>query len=355
MITKEEYSKYADSLTTNIKSQSPEDLSKIGLQLFQFLLKNYSNLDAEMKVLTDKIMDECKKAPFEDILKKAPDNVETRKARRLFRVIKHELPSASGLVLALESKSIILEPVILETKRLFEEHFQHFLDYLYEVSYEDSHSGHPSFAKLSMLFSIVDELLAAFHMAQHAYINQAYSHIRTVFESINLIELFIQDETYAELWFSSNEQAKKKKLTPVAVRIALGIKEDPLYKFFSVHGTHVTKYYVQSRSSMSKKLSNKGNPQIRFSIGGTRDIPHQLWANVGCVLALAVALIQLGKSFPTRVHNQDFQNMIITFTKDFIEYLNSYVRFLQDAGINIEEIKIYLDNIKQSLNEANPN
>ena len=257
-ITKNTYSKYLISLFQDSELKNPEELTKISLQSFHYLAKNYFNLDSEMQVFADKLFDVCTER-FDTVLKESPDTAEVRQAKRIIRAIKKEHPSASGLITSLESKQEIKEPVVIETRKLFEEYFQYFLDCLYDVT-EDSHQGQASYAKLSMLFSIVDEMLAAFHMAQHGYVNQSYTHIRTVFEGINLIELFIRDESYAELWFSSDEKTKKKELKPVAVREKLGIKQDPLYAFLSAHGSHVTKEYVQSKSAKKREPSQEGNP-----------------------------------------------------------------------------------------------
>ena len=115
-----------------------------------------------------------------------------------------------------------------------------------------------------MLFSCVHELVVCFHLAQHGYINQAYTHIRTVFESLNRVELFVRDESYASLWCSDDERTKKRELSPVAVRSKLGVKGDPLYAFFSAHGPHVTWEYVQSKSARKREASEKENPEIVF-------------------------------------------------------------------------------------------
>lgn len=326
LITKEEYKKYLDLLLTDCDLNTEEGLSKLGLQSFHFLAENYLNLDPEMEAFTDKIIDNCKDQ-FESVLMKTPDSAETRKVKRIFRALKNELPSAEDLIKILMSEPKNQEPILIDTGKLFEKYFQHYLDYLFDISYGQSHRGYASFAKLSMFYSITDELLVAFHMAQHSFTNQAYAHIRTVHECLNLIELFIRDESYAELWFSDDETRKKKELIPVVVRKKLGIIEDPLYAFYSVHGQHVTNKYVQSRSAKSGKLSEKGNPQFKYFIGGTRILSHRLWANVGCIIALSLVIIQLNKSFPTRVCKQDYESLLESFFCEYVTFLQNYIGF----------------------------
>ena len=349
-ITKDTYSKYLKSLFQDIDLQNTEKLSHIGLQSFKYLAENYLNLDNEMQAFADKIIDSGAEL-FYTALKEFPDTIEVRKSRRLLRTIKNNLASASGLIMALESKCQFDESIIIETRKLFEEYFQHFLDFLYEVSIEQSHRGQASFAKLSMMFSVVDELLAAFHMAQHGYINQAYAHTRTVSEILNLIELFIRDESYAELWFSDDEKTKMNKLKPAAVRKKIGMKDDPVYSFLSKYGSHVTKEYVQSRSLKKRKPSHNGNQQIQFSIGGTKTRGHLLWANDGCIRVLLLTFIQLFKSFPDRIHEQDYQAVVEKFAKDYIGYLRHYIELFKEAKINTEEIEAFFNNMEKSLFE----
>ena len=183
-ITKKDFSEYLKSLIGNTAPKSGEELMQfVAAQSFHFLAENYSNMDDEMQALADKMLDDFEKH-IGAALKEAPDTKEIREAKRLFRSMQGKLPSASSLIISLESKSGINEPLIAETRGLFQQYFQSYLDFLYDVSIEESHHGIPSFAKLSSLFSIVDELLAAFHMAQHGYVNQAYAHLRTIHESL---------------------------------------------------------------------------------------------------------------------------------------------------------------------------
>jgi hypothetical protein len=341
-ITKEEYHKYLESLFQNAASSGADAISQATLEALGYLAKNYLNLTREMQEIADKIFDGCIK-DVGSVIKEAPDTTETRHAKRLLRTLKHELPSASGLIIAIESKAEIKEPILIETRDLFEKYFQLYLDVLYDVSVEESHRGQASFAKLSMLFSCVDELVVCFHLAQHGYINQAYTHIRTVFESLNMVELFVRDESYAELWCSDDEKRKKRELSPVAVRTKLGVKEDPLYAFFSAHGPHVTWEYVQSKSARKREASEKINPEIVFFLGGTKIVVHLLAANVGCVMALFTALLNIGKAFPDRVHAKDYPEIVRGFVKEFREYVKRYVEFFKEAGLDTEDIEAYLN------------
>jgi hypothetical protein len=347
-ITKEAYHKYLKSLFQNAASSGADAISKAPVEALGFLAKNYLNLTREMQEIADKIFDGCLEG-VGSVIKEAPDTTETRHAKRLLRSLKHELPSAPGLIIALESKAEIKDPILKETRDLFEKYFQLYLDFLYDVTVEESHRGKASFAKLSMLFSCVDELVVCFHLAQHGCINQAYTHIRTVFESLNKVELFIRDESYAELWCSDDEKRKKRELSPVVVRTKLGVKDDPLYAFFSTHGPHVTWEYVQSKSARKSKASEKGNPEIVFFLGGTKIVVHLLAANVGCIMALFSTLLNVGKAFPDRVHDQDYLKTVEGFLKEFRGYLKRYVEFFKKVGLDTEDIEASLNGLDVKL------
>jgi len=122
-ITKNTYSEYLISLFQDAELKNPEELTKISLQSFKYLAENYLNLDNEMQAFADKIIDSGAEL-FYTALKEFPDTIEVRKARQLLRTIKDNLASASGLIMALESKCQFDEPIIIETRNIFEKYFQ---------------------------------------------------------------------------------------------------------------------------------------------------------------------------------------------------------------------------------------
>ena len=134
-ITKEAYHKYLESLFQNAASSGADIMSQVTFEALGFLAKNYLNLTREMQEIADKIFDGCIEH-VSSAIKEGPDTTETRQAKRLLRTLKHELPSASGLIIAIESKAEIKEPILIETRNLFEKYFQLYLDVLYDISVE---------------------------------------------------------------------------------------------------------------------------------------------------------------------------------------------------------------------------
>jgi hypothetical protein len=311
------------------------------MSLLQFLAANYDKLPPEMQQAYDNIVG----ALTEQIgaaLQVKPDTSESRQMKRLYTSIKNNFPTAKSLVISMESPNSIKGPFFEETKCIFEKHCQVTMDALFEAM-ESSFSGAASFAKLSLLLSCIDELVCALHLAQHSYVNQSYSHIRTVFESLNMVLLFVKDGSYADLWISNKEEdqkRKKKELKPANVRTILGIKKDPVYAFLSSHGPHTSFEYVQSKSFRKGELSSNGKPSptIAICLSGTQSMRHIYTANMGCVVALGQVLMCVGRAFGDRVHPEDFPSSIMNYAKDLKEYMLCFLRNLADEGFDADEI-----------------
>jgi hypothetical protein len=336
MITKEDCRKYFKSLITEAVPKGQEGLSAATIQYLQYLVKNYKDLDEEMKILTDKMLDESVEV-FSTAIAGAVDSPEVRQAKRLLRNYKDNRPTAKGLIAGLEQPSQIGEPFVLATRSLFEKHLQYLIDTLFDVI-EVSLQGSASFVKLSMFYSCINELICAFYMAQRGYASQAYTHVRTVLESLNLVELINLDEKYADLWTSNDEKNKMNKLSPKAVRKKLG-RDKSAYSFFSEHGAHPTMGYVNTYTAKRNK-NEDDRPEITFWLGGTKWAPHLLWANSACIYGIEMMLVYIGVSFESRVHHEDYPNLLEECFKDFNEYLELHlIKWQKENGIDTSEVE----------------
>lgn len=138
-------------------------------------------------------------------------------------------------------------PIIAAARATFTTILQHLLDVLFDVT-RHSYEGVANFGKIGLFYWTVDELLAAFHLAQRGLTSQSYAHVRTVFEIRDKIELFEQQPKWAELWVKGTEQEVWKELRPAEVRKKLGEpKYDPIYSFFSELGVHGSFRGLQAR------------------------------------------------------------------------------------------------------------
>ena len=336
-ITKEDCQQYLKLLIEEARPKGMEGYSFATIQYMQFLLKNYNNLDQEMQAITDKLMDESLEV-YDAALKGAPDTAETRQMKRLLRSIKDKRPTAKGLILGLERTLEEKEPIIEATKQIFEKQLQHLIDMLFDVIEAGLH-GIPSFANVSLFLTSINELLCAFHLAQRNYASQAYTHIRSVLESINLIELICLEDKYAALWISNDERKKRRELSPAAVRKKLG-QDKSAYSLLSELGAHPTFGYVQTQSAQKRKIVTDERPQITFWMGGTKWVPHIIWANSACIFVLNIAIAHLGLSFPSRVHKEDYPTILETCMNEFKNYHDNHlIKWQKEHGIDTKEVE----------------
>jgi hypothetical protein len=236
-----------------------------------------------------------------------------------------------------------------DVRKIFIRQLQNVVDLLSDVS-EHSQNGIASFAKVSLFYFCIDELLAAFHLAQHSYINQAYSHIRTVSESLDKIELFDQQPEWAELWSSQDPKDKMKilnQLSPKAVREKLGReKYDPFYSFFSELGPHGTFKGIQSRSGMSLQRSPSGKPLIRLWVGGCPFEHNVIWVSTFLLYTINNVVLKIMLIFEQYFNQDEIKLILKSLVEDYKEFcINHFIPWLQKEGHDTEEFIQFLNEL----------
>jgi hypothetical protein len=350
MISKKDCQEYLLKLIKNAIPKGSEALGQVIKDYMQFIVNNADNLSPDAQELIPSFKDIATKA-LDAYLEATPDTLEKRKLRRQLKTIKKNLPLVKSILSDLEKKTTIELPIISSTKDFFEKYCQTLLELLYEAS-EKTLKGIKSLAKLNLLFSCADELIISFHLAQHGFANQSYVHTRAVIEALDLIELFMKDNKYAEIWARGTMKEKLKVLKPSVVREKLGDKYDPLYSLFSEYGTHPTWDYTTVKSAISIQKSPKGNPLVRITIGGTKQTIHVLMSNVLCSMVLMQTLFITLKVYEEQFHKEDFSNMIDEFTKALSDYMFTHViPIAKQANLNTSDLEEFLKKgIKQGEN-----
>jgi hypothetical protein len=92
-------------------------------------------------------------------------------------------------------------------------------------------SGAAEFAILHLVSRSLADLRWGQYLGSSGYPIQMYSVIRPVSESLDLIDLFVQEPVLAQSWADGNW----KDFMPRAVRQRLGKEHDPLYSYMSEH------------------------------------------------------------------------------------------------------------------------
>lgn len=276
--------KLAESLEPVDKSDAAA-VGRAFQQFFGWVASNYKELNKQAKTKVDGSLEAIRFELAKNI-EALPDGPEKRRLRRQFAFGEGKHHSAEGFLGALEAPSQIAEyqPIVPAGRALLIEIIQRILDAMFDMT-RHSHKGIATFASIGLCYWAVDELLVAVHLAERAYTNQAYSHVRTVSEILDKIELFLEQPRWAELWATGDDKEVWNELKPSAVRKKLGRpKYDELYSLFSELGPHGTFKGLQARSARSAK-EGLPRPLLHIWVGGA-PFEHQV------VMAVTMCVMQ---------------------------------------------------------------
>jgi hypothetical protein len=223
-----------------------------------------------------------------DALWEVPDSPDVRRVIREAAKIDREHLNIREYLSYLQEEPRIIHYRLTDAEGHCCDALQLVQDIIFDACMRGTMSGPAAFGMICIMGECVSNLLAATHLAKHGYCNQATSLIRVAHEAINLASLFHKDGTAADLWASSKHwQEKWARLAPYKVLTELGRSEDPGYAWFS-ECAHTAFRSVQSVAYKVGML--EGRPQLRFLIGGVKDVGQMLWVH-GWILYTAGDLV----------------------------------------------------------------
>lgn len=262
-----------------------------------------------------------------------------RQHQRLYARIKERHWNVEQFLQALNKPPTTNIPVLLHAREFFVKYLQSVLDFMFDVS-KKTLKGESEFAQFSLTYLCVNEFMCAFHLLEHHYATQAYTHIRTVYEILDKIELFYKQPKWAELWASDDEKRKIAELSPSAVRKKLGKpKYDSIYAFFSSLGPHGTFRSVQTTGGMRKERSEKGNPRITLWIGGTKFEHHLIGATMSISHTLKLLLFEIIKIYANDINIDESKEVMNSAIKDYKELLVKYfIPWAKENKLDTSEI-----------------
>jgi hypothetical protein len=227
----------------------------------------------------------------------------------------------------------VARPLVEAARPIFLEAHQSILDLLWDAT-QQPQDGAAQVATLGLLYWTVDELTAAFYMAERRYTTQAYSHLRTVHDLLEKAQLFFDHPEWAELWASGDKQKIRNELAPGAIRKKLGKpKFDPVYGFFTELGTHGTFQALPKRVTQTGKKN--GRTQLAMRIGGTPWEGEVDTAIACCIMTVLSTLITTGQVYETRLHGGE----VVAILRSRLE---SHVAFLQEYFVD-PRLKVGID------------
>ncbi len=326
---------------------------KIMVEHLTYCLSNYDHLTPEAQKVTDDLQEQLT-VVVEEQMTAMPDTIEKRKMKRLSRGARGKRLFADGYIKVLETSldATKTHAIYQKTRELFTKNLQIIMD-LYQDITDNTLSGPAMFCKLSLLGICIDELLVAFHLSQRSYAGQSFSHIRTIQECLDLVELFNKEPKWAVLW-TSDEQSKEiwRELKPSEVRKKLGKDEifGKIYSLLSSSGSHPSFEMLRTRCRMAVKLSPKGNRQFSISVGGTPKTKEAIFAHVFVLLSMVMVLAQMANSFKKFLNDTEIMETLKSMTDEFTGFVIEFlVKPLEDAGRDMSDMKKSVLDTKEKL------
>lgn len=297
------------------------------MEVFDFAVANESSMDAEAQAYF-KNFTERLASVFEMAMANSPDSPDKRKMLRLIAGVQQKHHKADILLKRLGIPYPVPIPIVEAARPLFLDAQQSVLDFLWDATQQDQ-QGAAQFATLGLLYWTVDELTAAFYLAERKYTTQSYAHLRTVLDLLEKAELFFQQPAWADVWASGDKKTILEELSPKAIRKKLGRpKFDPVYGFYSELGIHGTWEALRKRVTQTGK--RKDRTQVAMRIGGTPWDSEVETAVVGCVMTVFTTLLAVVKIYDTRLLQREAVSIVRARFEGMREFLREH--FLEPRG-----------------------
>jgi hypothetical protein len=290
-------------------------------EIMDFGFVNESSMDAEAKTHFGNLLKTFADM-FEIELRNVPDSPNKRRMLRAIAGTRRKHHSSQVLLERLGMPYPVPRPIVEAARPIFLEAHQSILDLLWDAT-QQPQAGVAQFAILGLLYWTVDELTAAFYLAERRYTTQAYNHLRTVHDLLEKAQLFFHHPQWAEVWGGSDKQRTINELSPAAIRKKLGRpKFDPIYSFFTELGTHGTFGALRKRVTQTGKKD--GRAQIAMRIGGTPWESEVDTAIACCMITALSTLITVGQVYQTRLHAGEVLGILRSRLESKTAFLQKY-------------------------------
>ena len=325
----------------------PEQFHDKIKEVLDFAVANESSMDAEANAYFDNLMDTLA-SQFEQQISNLADSPDKRKMLRLVAGVKRKHHKAETFLKRLGMPYPVPIPIVEAARPIFLDAQQSVLDLLWDAT-QQSQQGVAQFATLGLLYWTVDELTAAFYLAERRYTTQAYGHLRTVHDLLEKAELFFHQPAWADVWASGDKKKILVELSPGAIRKKLGRpKFDPVYGFFSELGTHGTWEALRKRVTQTGKSEDR--TQVAMRIGGTPWDSEVDMVVVGCIFTVFSTLLLIAKVYDARLHRGETAAILRARFEQEREFLNDH--FLEPRkreGIDTSALTETLRNLALGL------
>jgi hypothetical protein len=329
---------------------SDPDLLQANLkEIMDFGFANEASMDSEAKTYFDNLLKKIADT-FEVGLRNVPDSPDKRKMLRAIAGTRREHHSSHELLKRLGMPYPVARPIVEAARPVFLQAHQSILDLLWDAT-RQSQAGIAQFATMGLLYWTVDELTAAFYLAERRYTTQAYSHLRTVHDLLHKAQLFFQHPQWAEVWASGNQKKIASELSPGEIRKKLGnSKFDPIYGFFTQLGTHGT--FEALRKRVTQEGKRDGRSKVAMRIGGTPWESEVDTVIAFCIMTAVTTLITVVQIYQTRLHAGEAVATIHSILESNTSFLGQYfVEPGSKAGIDLSALTEHYKKLMLMLEE----
>jgi len=322
------------------------------VEQLNFMFSNYEKLTPEAQKIADNMFDEVVSFA-EDTTSKLPDSVQTRQLKRLVRGSKGERVSIDAHMDDLEKPRSSQTAFFIKSREFFKKYLQILMDYMQDIV-DNTLSGSAIVSQLGLFGVCVDELLVAFHLSNRGYVQQAFAHIRTIDESVDLINLFKIDQAAADFWLNEEDWSKVwKELKPGKVKEKLGSDKiySELYHFFSSKGSHPTWDMIRMRIKKSAQLSSEKRIQMSISVGGTPAIKEAIFSQLFIMISIIRVMSAMVSCFEKYLNQEEVKASLLTASNDLSDFITKNVLELLKTEMNkeaIEEDIAYFNKLKEN-------
>lgn len=341
MITKNDLKEHLEKLLQNVTPGDMQTITKKIGEHLTYSIHHYDELDEEAKKITDDSIGTIKKYNAQ-LLIQLPDSKLRRKLARLQASSTGKFFDIEAHIKELESPPERIDNDLNECIRIFTSGLKHISGFIFDIT-QDTLKGSANFAQISLLMLCVNELLVTLHLLKHRYANQAYSHIRNIFEHLDKVELFRTKPEWADVWAGKDEKLKWNELRPAEVRKKLGkTKHDPIYGLFSSLGVHGSFQAIQLQAA-KKSREKEERPSFTFWVGGTPFEHNTVWVNGFGIYALYSVLFQTMRSFEQRINAEEGEEILKTSFTELINYiLNYFLDWAKKVNLSTNDFEEFL-------------
>ena len=282
----------------------------------QEALHHYDDADEEGRAFVDKFTVVITNR-ITEAMSAQPDSLHRRQLLRAVALTRREHHSIEDIFEHFASKS---EPNTWtdEATDVLTSALQVLLDVLFEVS-RSTHNGPASFSMIGLGYWIIDEITVAQSIARRHYSTQAYTHLRSVVEMLDVMQIFTVEPSAAELWTSGDEFEVWKKFNPNAARQMLGKDgKEPFYSFLSQSGCHPN--FTTLRTRLIRRPSVDGQVNFSIPIGGVTNQERELSILVYSTLLVISAVTRVVEAFQGDLNFEDLNQIIVSATTKSAEF-----------------------------------